>query len=111
MTFKNSFAEMLALQNNINKQQKEQLQEEVTIKTHKISALYEQLLSQYKTFERIAYEQSHLVRGPLATIMGLVSLLKEESHSGDVEILLRYLDTKVLEMDKVILAIVAAIEK
>lgn len=109
--FKNSFAEMLAWQHEMYKHQKEHLQAEVIKKTTEVSTLYDQLLVQYTKLEKIAYEQSHIVRGPLSTVMGLTSLLQHETDPDEVNLLHRFLQTKVNELDNVIRTIVSHIEK
>ncbi|QKJ29006.1 PAS domain-containing protein [Mucilaginibacter mali] len=52
----------------------------------------------------IAWMQSHLVRAPLARLMGLVGLMKEEHQTGnDIEAeLLDYIMTTAQELDKVV---------
>ncbi|NNU33260.1 hypothetical protein HK413_02120 [Mucilaginibacter sp. S1162] len=51
----------------------------------------------------IAWMQSHLVRAPLARLMGLVKILKEEqSVNGEVTKLLDYIMSSAHELDKVV---------
>jgi signal transduction histidine kinase len=55
----------------------------------------------------IAWTQTHLVRGPLARIMGISSLLKLENKDPDARNqLLDYLEISANELDEVIKAII-----
>lgn len=55
----------------------------------------------------IAWAQTHLVRAPLARIMGLVDLLKEaESENIDEQQVLSYLHSSAKELDEVIKGII-----
>lgn len=51
-------------------------------------AYEEKILSQHKKLMDIAVMQSHEIRGPVSTIMGLMSLIKEDNYAPDRECLL-----------------------
>ncbi|BDQ12914.1 PAS domain S-box protein [Sediminibacterium sp. TEGAF015] len=60
-----------------------------------------------KQLERIAWEQSHLVRAPLARILGLVNLFNNDLVSEAERVkFLKYLQVSAEELDAVIKAIV-----
>ena len=62
--------------------------------------------SQNKKLEEIAFMQSHVVRAPLARIIGLNSLIMQDSHLPVDPQLISYLDQSVKELDDVVKAIV-----
>ncbi|MBI3141503.1 MAG: response regulator [Bacteroidetes bacterium] len=62
---------------------------------------------QNKALRDIAWTQSHLVRAPLANIMGLADLLDEEGEHGQQQQLMRHIMQSVNQLDKVIREIVA----
>jgi PAS domain S-box-containing protein len=67
--------------------------------------------SQNQKLKKIAWTQSHVVRAPLARIMGLVELLKVDVDSDeDKEKLLNYLQYSATELDDVIRNIVHTTE-
>lgn len=60
-----------------------------------------------KQLREIAWMQSHLVRAPLARILGITSLLSEGENSQDkTEEMLSYLSTSAAELDEIIKDIV-----
>lgn len=60
-----------------------------------------------KRLKEIAYTQSHIVRAPLARLMGLSNLLKDENmNSNEFQELMSYLDITAKELDDVIKDIV-----
>ncbi len=69
-----------------------------------IQAQNEQLL-------RIAHLQSHQIRGPVATILGLLQLLNRSSLTTENAQLIKYLETSALKLDDTIHRIVEATEK
>lgn len=71
---------------------------DVTERIKNIEAIKEQ----NKKLKDIAWIQSHDVRGPLARIQGLVSLLINHTHSKDDTELLGYLRSAANEMDSVV---------
>jgi PAS domain S-box-containing protein len=56
---------------------------------------------QNKTFRKISWMQSHMVRAPLARIMGLLSLLKNNAATENDEII-KYLTISANELDDII---------
>ena len=52
--------------------------------------------------KEIAWTQAHLVRAPLARIMGIMNLINDPKRSEDVEELFIYLNVSVNELDKII---------
>jgi PAS domain S-box-containing protein len=60
---------------------------------------------QNKKFKEIAWIQSHLVRAPLARVMGLVDLLKNFVPGDDREELLLHLENSAKELDAIIINI------
>jgi len=60
---------------------------------------------QNKKFKEIAWIQSHLVRAPLARVMGLVDLLKNFAPGDDGDELLLHLENSAKELDAIIINI------
>lgn len=60
---------------------------------------------QNKKFKEIAWIQSHLVRAPLARVMGLVDLLKNFEPGDDKDELLLHLENSAKELDAIIINI------
>ncbi|MBD0255698.1 MAG: GAF domain-containing protein [Cytophagales bacterium] len=69
-----------------------------------IQAQNEQLL-------KIAHLQSHQIRGPVATILGLLQLLNRSSLTQENAQLIKYLEVSALKLDETIHRIVEATEK
>ena len=69
-----------------------------------IQAQNEQLL-------KIAHLQSHQIRGPVATILGLLQLLNRNSLTQENAQLINYLEVSALKLDETIHRIVEATEK
>ncbi|HVS90445.1 MAG TPA: PAS domain-containing protein [Mucilaginibacter sp.] len=60
-----------------------------------------------KKLEEISWEQSHLVRAPLARIKGLVPLVTNpQENPSERELILRYLSASAEELDQVIMDII-----
>lgn len=56
-----------------------------------------------KFIEEMSFKNSHEVRAPIATILGLVKLMKYELHSpGSVMEMIMYMENTVIKMDEVI---------
>ncbi|WP_027003994.1 PAS domain-containing protein [Hugenholtzia roseola] len=72
----------------------------------------EKIKKQNEILKQIAWEQSHKVRQPLASIMGLVGLLTESgtSFSGDEQTYLRHLQEAAEQLDQIIHSIVSKTE-
>jgi len=65
----------------------------------KRKAYEEKIRSQHKKLLEIASMQSHEIRGPVSTIMGLMSLIKEGNYQSDKEYLL-LLEITADQLDK-----------
>lgn len=61
---------------------------------------------QNKTLREIAWTQSHLVRAPLANIIGLVNLLQEKHPHIPPDTLIKYLAVSARELDNIVRDIV-----
>lgn len=63
-----------------------------------------------KQLKNIAHMQSHVVRVPLANIMGLSDLISQAIRSDDEKELLKHFDQSVKQLDTVVKAIVSNVE-
>ncbi len=59
-----------------------------------------------ESFDKIALNQSHMIRKPLANIMGLVALLKDLPATAESKQLLELLTESAIEMDQLIRMVV-----
>ncbi|TRX03972.1 response regulator [Flavobacterium gawalongense] len=67
---------------------------------------------QNEKLQQIAWTQSHVVRAPLARMMGIVNLIKEmDSTSSEFEDLLNHFSDSGIELDKIIRNIVKKTER
>ncbi|MDP1727641.1 MAG: PAS domain S-box protein [Bacteroidota bacterium] len=77
--------------------------QDITERTNHLKAIEEQNAK----FREIAWTQSHVVRAPLARIMGLIDLIENEPHkNGDTVEILGYIKSSAKELDNVIREIV-----
>ncbi len=60
---------------------------------------------QNKKFKEIAWIQSHIVRAPLARVMGLVDLLKNQRPGDETDLLIEHLTNSARDLDAVIIRI------
>ena len=60
------------------------------------------IISQNQALNQIAWEQSHLVRRPLANILALTELMKIESNPEEMEKLIKLTETSAIELDVII---------
>lgn len=76
------------------------LVDDITEKTRYI----ETIENQNKTFHEIAWIQSHVVRAPLARLMGIVNLLETDHKMEPQEIteMLNFIKSSAFELDKII---------
>jgi PAS domain S-box-containing protein len=65
----------------------------------------QEIASQRGKLKTIAWQQSHLVRGPLSNIIGLVDMLEE--NPSNTELLLKYLKESAAKLDETIRSIVS----
>ncbi len=65
--------------------------------------LDEKLIQSIKVLENVSYKNSHLVRGPVTTILGLTALIKQDmSYAGIDPLLITHLERTVIKLDEVI---------
>lgn len=71
--------------------------------TEKINYI-ETIETQNRTFKEISWIQSHIVRAPLARLMGLVNLLENEANESNPELtgLLGFIKSSSVELDDII---------
>lgn len=84
---------------NINKQKLQQIASHSSLSSS-LSSAQKIITENQDTFEQIAMNQSHMIRKPLANIMGLIPLLTEESAPDDAATILQLLQESILELDK-----------
>jgi len=60
------------------------------------------LEDQNKTFREISWMQSHLVRAPIARLMGLIPLFKAATDDQERAELADYCNTSILELDEIV---------
>jgi PAS domain S-box-containing protein len=60
---------------------------------------------QNKKFKEIAWIQSHIVRAPLARVMGLVDLLKHQDPGDETDVLIEHLTNSARDLDSIIIKI------
>ncbi|MGI4022445.1 MAG: PAS domain-containing protein [Janthinobacterium lividum] len=87
---------------NIHEHKKQQLKAVENL-NHSLSEASEIISSKEKTLEEIAYSQSHLVRRPLANIIGLVEMLEcteEDSMNNSITTMLKQSAAELDEMIK-----------
>jgi len=86
---------------NIHKQKMLQLANQSELKLS-LSNAYQTIADNQERFVSIAMNQSHMIRKPLANILGLVHLLHDENASGELKNLLNMLLESVEELDAMI---------
>ncbi len=69
-------------------------------------SLKDKLVENKTKFANLAWQQSHLVRGPLCSAMGLINLAMEDREFELSEDVVSVIHAKLLETDKVIHAII-----
>jgi PAS domain S-box-containing protein len=77
------------------------IQRDITENMKYVQAIEEQ----NKKFKEIAWIQSHIVRAPLARVMGLVDLLKDQKDANEAEVLIEYLTSSAKDLDSIIINI------
>ena len=74
--------------------------------------LLQEISKQNKLLKEIAWEQSHVVRAPLARMMGLINLVDSNiSESHDLPGILKHINESAKELDNIIKRIVLRTEK
>lgn len=74
------------------------VQSDITLRKDKET----EVATQMETLRNIAWMGSHQIRKPVATILGLVSLLEMNKHDAETEELVELLKTTTLELDMVV---------
>jgi PAS domain S-box-containing protein len=78
----------------------------------KYKALDDQIVKNIELLETLSYKNSHLVRGPVSTILGLTALIKAElAHSGIDPVLLTHLERTMVKLDEVVHDFSASLSK
>jgi PAS domain S-box-containing protein len=83
---------------NINKRKLLQIANQKELKSN-LSSAYETLDHHEAKLSTIALNQSHMVRKPLANILGLIDVLKDKPEPEDFSIMLNMLYNSVEELD------------
>jgi len=66
-------------------------------------ALDDKIIQSIKVLENVSYKNSHLVRGPVSSILGLTELIKIDlSKAGIDPLLITHLERTVIKLDEVI---------
>lgn len=86
---------------NINKQKMLQIANQTALKSS-LSTAYKSLDANAERFEIIAQNQSHMIRKPLANILGLASLLNLEEVKDEFKDIVKLLLESVQELDQMI---------
>jgi len=86
---------------NINKQKLLELATQADLKSS-LSSAYKTLDENAELFVSIAMNHSHMVRKPLANILGLVKLMEMENVNGDLKTLMELLLESTQELDSMI---------
>jgi PAS domain-containing protein len=86
---------------NINRRKLMQIANQMELKSH-LSSAYKTLDHHQAKFSSIAMDQSHMVRKPLANILGLIDVLKNAPEPDDFVIMLNMLYESVNELDSMV---------
>jgi PAS domain-containing protein len=86
---------------DINKQKLLQLANQAELKSS-LSSAYKSLDENAELFVTIAMNQSHMIRKPLANILGLAKLIELEAHNGEFKDIVKLLLESVEELDVMI---------
>lgn len=86
---------------NIHQRKLLQLANQMELTKNLVSA-YQSLDEKSELLVEIAYTQSHMVRRPLANLLGLAGLMKEERNSETLAILLKKLIQSASELDDMV---------
>lgn len=83
--------------------QNQSLEIKVAERTEQLMQSNEAIIEQVKALKEIAWMQSHVVRAPVARILGLIDVLKEPGLSGNMmKDTLTKLEKSAKELDKVV---------
>ena len=86
---------------NINKKKLLQLANQTELKSH-LSHAYDNLDDKVARLSLIAMEQSHMVRKPLANILGLVDLIQDNPDQDEISMSLKMLLQSAQELDSML---------
>jgi PAS domain-containing protein len=86
---------------NINKKKLLQIANQMEMKSN-LSSAYKTLDHHEARFSTIALNQSHMVRKPLANILGLIEIISDKQEPEDLSIVLNMLYESVKELDSMI---------
>ncbi len=75
---------------------------DLKLMTEKSNKSEKKILNQIAIMENIAWSQSHIVRKPLANILGLINIILEVEDSKNQEILFKLLKESTEELDEVV---------
>ena len=108
--------EVMATRSAQLRRQNEELQQRVEAQTKTLQdtnrhlrSTLAQLGRQHEQLKEIAYLQSHKVRSPVATLMGLVQLIDQKEMNPENKQLINYIKSTTLQLDKVIQKIIRKI--
>lgn len=90
---------------NINRQKMLQLANYSSLSAS-LSTAYKTIDSNNEMFLKIAFNQSHMIRKPLANIMGLLALLRELPASQEIKDMIDLLGLSTAELDQLVKDIV-----
>jgi PAS domain-containing protein len=83
---------------NINKKKLLQIANQAELKSN-LSTAYETLNHHEARFSSIAFDQSHMVRKPLANILGLIKIINDNPEPDELSVMLSMLHESVQELD------------
>lgn len=86
---------------NINKQKLQQIASQAALESD-LSSAYKTLDKNAELFVTIALNQSHMIRKPVANILGLGRILEEECLDGEFKDIVKMLLNSILELDDMI---------
>ena len=75
------------------------------------SLLQQSLDERQKILQQIAYDQSHIVRAPIANILGLVSILKTMELDSNLKSIVGMIDDSIERLDEVVKSTVNSINE
>ena len=71
---------------------------EITEKMEKVKALE----TQYRKLNEIKWTQAHIVRAPLANILGIIHILRNQKLNEEVTQFIHYMDTESKKLDMLV---------
>jgi signal transduction histidine kinase len=80
----------------------ENLEQKIDIRTHELQMAMDNVLEQNQDLEQFSYIVSHNMRTPVASILGLISILdKSKIRDSDISQIIDYLNTSSQQLDTV----------